>query len=116
MAENASLNTETSAAVAERLPSALPSHAAFGAVVAPQFEAASAPLAAAAPAWRFNAAQIALLGWAAGAMLVLARLLLGTWRTRRSGGDGERWIEDAGSLLTNRPRGRMVIRERWGLA
>ncbi len=65
VAENASLGTETSAAVAERLPLALPSQASIGAVVAPQFETASEPLTAAAPAWQFNAAQIALLIWAA---------------------------------------------------
>src|SRR5262249_55469297 len=51
VAENASLNIEISAAVAERSPSALPGHAAIEATVAPQFEAASAPLPAAAPVW-----------------------------------------------------------------
>src|SRR5262245_17127305 len=111
MAENASLNTETSAAVAERLPSALPSQAAIGATVAPQFEVASAPLAAAAPAWPFNAAQIALVIWAAGAMLVLARLLLGTLRMRRITRDAERLIDYRWSMLTNRLRGQLDIRD-----
>src|SRR5262245_16014101 len=37
VAVDTSLNTETSAAVAERLPSALPSQAAIGEVVAPRF-------------------------------------------------------------------------------
>src|SRR5499426_519442 len=111
VAENASLNTETSAAVADRLPLALPGHAAIGAIAAPQFEAASAPLAAAAPAWPFNAAQIALLIWAAGAMLVLARLLLGTLRMRRITRNAERLIDYPWSMLTNRLRGQLDIRD-----
>ena len=111
VAENASLNTETSAAVAERLPLALPSYAAIGAIAAPQFEAASAPLAAAAPAWPFNAAQIALLIWAAGATLLLAHLLLGTLRMRRITRNAERLIDYPWSMLTNRLRGRLDIRD-----
>jgi beta-lactamase regulating signal transducer with metallopeptidase domain len=111
VAENASLNTETSAAVVERSPLALPSHAAIGATVASQFETASAPLAAAAPAWPLNAAQIALLIWAAGAMLVLARLLLGTLRMRRITRNAERLIDYQWSMLTNRMRGQLDIRD-----
>src|SRR5262249_25999184 len=111
VAENASLNTETSAAVADRLPLALPGHAAIGAIVAPQFEAASAPLAAAAPAWPFNAVQIAMMIWAAGAMLVLARLLLGTLRMRRITRNAERLIDYQWSMLTNRMRGQLDIRD-----
>src|SRR5262245_61748078 len=111
MAENASPNTETSAAVAERLPLALPSHEAIGATVAPQFESASAPLATAAPAWPLNAAQIALLIWAAGTMLVLARLLLGTLRMRRITRNAERRIDYPWSMLTNRLRGQLDIRD-----
>src|SRR6266542_448199 len=111
VAENASLGTETSAAVAERLPLALPSQASIGAVVAPQFETASEPLTAAAPAWQFNAAQIALLIWAAGAVLVLARLLSGTLRMRRITRDAERLIDYSWSMLTNRLRGQLDIRD-----
>jgi bla regulator protein blaR1 len=111
VAENASPDTETSAAVAERLPSALPSHAAIGEVVAPRIEAASAPLASAAPVWPFNAAQTALLIWAAGAMLVSARLLLGTLRMRRITRDAERLIDYQWSMLTNRLRGQLDIRD-----
>src|SRR5262245_41832568 len=111
MAENASPNTETSAAVAERLPLALPGQAAIGATVAPRFEAASAPLATAPPARPLNAAQIALLIWAAGAMLVLARLLLGTLRMRRVTRDAERLIDYRWSMLTNRLRGQLEIRD-----
>ena len=111
VAENASLNTETSDAVAERLPLALPSHATTGATVAPQFEAASAPLATAAPEWPLNAAQIALLVWAAGATLVLARLLLGTLRMRRITRNADRLIDYPWSMLTNRIRGQLDIRD-----
>jgi beta-lactamase regulating signal transducer with metallopeptidase domain len=111
VAENASLDTENSAAVAERLPLALPSRAAIEATVAPQFEIASAPLAAAAPARPLNAAQIALLIWVAGAMLVLARLLLGTLRMRRITRDAERLIDYRWSMLTNRLRGQLDIRD-----
>jgi beta-lactamase regulating signal transducer with metallopeptidase domain/uncharacterized protein YnzC (UPF0291/DUF896 family) len=111
-AENASPDTETSAAVAERLPLALPgSRASIGAVVAPQFETDSAPLTAAAPAWPRNVAQIALLIWAAGAALVLARLLLGTLRMRRITRDAERLIDYPWSMLTNRLRGQLDIRD-----
>lgn len=115
VAENASLNTETSAAVAEISALALPSHAAtgaaIGAIVAPQVEAASGPLAAAASAWPFNAVQIALLIWTAGAMLVLARLLLGTLRMRRITRNAERLIDYPWSMLTNRLRGQLDIRD-----
>ncbi len=115
VAENASLNTETSDAVAERLPLALPSHAAIGAAigaaVGPQLESSSAPLATAAPAWQLSAAQIALLIWAAGAMLVLARLLSGTLRMRRITRDAERLIDYPWSMLTNRIRGQLDIRD-----
>ena len=111
VAQNTSLNTETSAAVAERLPLALPSQASIGAVVAPQFETASTPLTAAAPAWQLNAAQIALLIWAAGAVLVLARLLLGTLRMRRITRDAERLIDYPWSMLTNQLRGQLDIRD-----
>jgi beta-lactamase regulating signal transducer with metallopeptidase domain len=111
VAENTSLNTETSDAVAERLPLALPGQAAIGATVAPQFESASAPLATAPPAWPLNTAQIALLIWAAGAMLVLARLLLGTLRMRRITRDAERLIDYPWSMLMNRLRGQLDIRD-----
>jgi beta-lactamase regulating signal transducer with metallopeptidase domain len=112
VAENASPDTETPAAVAERLPSALPSsRASIGAAVAPQFETASAPLTAAAPAWPLNAAQIALPIWAAGAALVLARLLLGTLRMGRITRDAERLIDYPWSMLTNRLRGQLDIRD-----
>jgi beta-lactamase regulating signal transducer with metallopeptidase domain len=110
-AENTSLNTEISDAVAERLPSALPGQASIGTVVAPQFETASAPLAAAEPARQFNAAQIAMLIWAAGAALVLARLLLGTLRMRRVTRDAERLIDYPWSMLANRLRGQLDIRD-----
>jgi beta-lactamase regulating signal transducer with metallopeptidase domain len=111
MAENTSLNTETSAAVAEGLPLALPGRAAIVATVAPQFESASAPLATAPPAWPLNTAQIALLIWAAGAMLVLARLLLGTLRMWRITRDAERLIDYPWSMLMNRLRGQLDIRD-----
>src|SRR5262249_31067184 len=109
VAENASLDTETSAAVAERLPLAMPNQASIEAVVAPQFESATAPLAAAAPAWQFNPARIALLIWAAGALLLLARLLLGTMRMRRITRDANRLIDYPWSMLTNRLRGQLDI-------
>jgi beta-lactamase regulating signal transducer with metallopeptidase domain len=108
---NMSLNTETSAAVAEGLPSTLPSQAAIWEIVAPRFEDASAPLAVAAPAWPFNAAQITLMIWAAGATLVLARLLLGTLRMRRITRNAERLIDYQWSMLTNRLRGQLGIRD-----
>jgi beta-lactamase regulating signal transducer with metallopeptidase domain len=112
VAENASPDTETSAAVAERPPLALPGgRASIGAVVAPQFETASAPLTAVAPAWQFNAAQIALLIWAAGVALVSARLLLGMLRMRRITRDAERLIDYPWSMLTNRLRGQLNIRD-----
>ena len=111
VAENATLNTETSDAVDERLPLALPSQAAIGDTVAPQFEGASAPLATAAPVWPLNAAQIALLIWAAGAMLVLARLLLGTLRMMLITRNAERLIDYQWSMLTNRMRGQLGIRD-----
>src|SRR5262249_28918744 len=110
-AENASLNTEASAAVAEGLHLALPGHAAIGEVVAPRLEAASAPPAAAAPAWPFNAAQVALMIWAPGAMLAVARLLLGTLRMRRITRNAERLIDYPWSMLTNRLRGQLGIRD-----
>ncbi|MBO0862212.1 MAG: hypothetical protein J2P21_27700 [Chloracidobacterium sp.] len=110
VAENASLDTDTSVAVGERSPLALPSsQASIGAADAPQVETASAPLTAAAPAWQFNAAQIALLIWAAGAALVLARLLLGTLRMRRITRDAERLIDYRWSMLVNRLRGQLDI-------
>jgi len=91
---------------------ALPgSRASIGAVVAPQFETDSAPLTAAAPAWPRNAAQVALLIWAAGAALVLARLLLGTLRMRRITRDAERLIDYRWSMLSNRLRGQLDIRD-----
>ncbi|HEY6400021.1 MAG TPA: M56 family metallopeptidase [Blastocatellia bacterium] len=111
VAANTSLNTESSAALVERLPSALPSQAALGEIVAPQVEAASAPSAAAAPVWPFNAAQTALLIWAAGAMLVLARLLSGTLRMWRITRNAERLIDYPWSKLTNHLRGQLDIRD-----
>src|SRR5262249_43770104 len=111
VAESESLNTETSAAVAERSPLALPGQAAVGGIVAPQNEAASAPAPAAAPAGPFHTGQIALLIWAAGATLVLARLLFGTMRMRRITRDAERLIDYPWSMLTNRLRGQLDIRE-----
>jgi beta-lactamase regulating signal transducer with metallopeptidase domain len=111
VAGNASLDTETSAAASERLPSALPGQAAIGEIVARRVEAASAPLAAAAPVWPFNAAQTALLIWAAGAMLALARLLLGTLRMRRITRNAERLIDYPWSMLMNHLRGQLDIRD-----
>ncbi len=75
-------------------------------------EAMVAPASASTTSvWSLSGVQIALLIWAVGFVIVLARLALGTLRMRRITRDAECLTDYHWSALTNRLRGQLDLRE-----
>ncbi len=94
----------------EELPLATPSQEAITApVIASADHVATTTIPVASSSWSFNWVQIALLLWALGVVVVLARLALGTWRMRRITREAECLTDYQWSAMTSRLRGQLDL-------